>query len=106
VGARVVGTTLVVSPKAGADLWKELDGVHRMWARLNQGGSAQVTKLGPNEMLLELYGFQLTRFRYYRQAQVTFICAAFAAAGVRMSSARVAGFSAARDEVSYRFTWE
>ena len=109
VGTRISETTLVVSAKSregGADLWKELDSVHRMWARLNQGGSAQVSKLGPNEMLLELRGFKLPRFRYYRQAQVTFICSAFAAAGVRMTSARLVRYSEPRDEVSYRFTWE
>lgn len=109
VGTRISETTLVVSPKSregGADLWKELDSVHRMWARLNQGGSAQVTRLGPNEMLLELRGFKLPRFRYYRQAQVTFICSAFAATGVRMTSARLVRYSAPRDEVSYRFAWE
>lgn len=110
VGARIAETTLVVSAKAtregGVDLWKELDSVHRMWARLNQGGSAQVTKLGPTELLLELRGFKLPRFRYYRQAQVTFISSAFAATGVRMASARMVGYSGPRDEVSYRFTWE
>lgn len=110
VGTRISETSLVVSSKAsregGADLWKELDSVHRMWARLNQGGSAQVTKLGPNEMLLELRGFKLPRFRYYRQAQGTFICSAFAAAGVRMTSARLVRYSEPRDEVSYRFSWE
>jgi hypothetical protein len=110
VGTRVSERTLVMSSKpshdGSVDLWNELDAVQRMWARLYQGGNAQVVKIGPKEMLLEVRDFRLTRFHYYRQAQVTFISSAYRATGARLTGARLVRYSAARDEVTYRFSWE
>jgi len=109
VGDRVQGTSLVSAAKnhqePGTDLWAALPPMHRMWARYYQGGSAQALRLGPKEMEVELLGFVLNKFRYFRQGQLAVINASFAAVGVHLTSAKIVSFSAVRDELVLHFAW-
>jgi len=109
VGDRLQNTSLVSAAKNSrqedVDVWAVAGSLHRMWARLYQGGSAQLSKAGPNEQLLELRGFKLTRYLYYRNASVPAIGAAYLALGVRLESLTIAKYLSSRDELTYRLRW-
>jgi hypothetical protein len=109
VGDRLQETALVSSAKkardADFDLWEALSSLHRMWGRLYQGGSVQVVKLGAREKLLELRGFSLTRFHYFRQATLTAIGASYSALGPRMTSVRIQSYSPKTHEMVVRSSW-
>lgn len=109
VGVRLQETSLVTAAKKNRDsdfdLWNEVGSLHRMWARLYQGGSALIAKLGPKDLLIELRGFSLNRYRYHRYAQLASIGAAFTALGVQLESIKVASYSAANDETQIRVVW-
>jgi hypothetical protein len=109
IGSRLQESALVNSAKRNRDsdfdLWTAEGSLHRMWARLYQGGSCQVVKLGPKDKLLELRSFALSRYRYYRNAQIAGIGAAYEALGARIESLRVVSYKPERDELSFRITW-
>jgi hypothetical protein len=109
IGSRLQETALVSGAKksrdADFDVWTEAGPLHRMWARLYQGGSCQVVKLGPKDQLVELRAFSLSRYRYYRNAQLAGIGAAYEALGVRFDALKIASYHPARDELSFRLTW-
>jgi hypothetical protein len=110
IGARLQETALVSAAKRSRgsdfDLWTATGNLHRMWARLYQGGSAQVVKLGPKDKLVELRAFALSRCRYYRNAQLAGIGAAYEALGVKIASSKVVNYNLARDELTFHFTWD
>lgn len=109
VGERVQEAALVSSAKksrdADFDLWDAASPLHRVWARLYQGGSVQVVKLGPREKLVELRGFTLARFNYYRQAMVTAIRASYTALGERTPTARLQSYNPKTHEMVVRSSW-
>lgn len=109
IGTRLQETALVSAAKrsrgANFDLWTATGQLHRMWARLYQGGSAQVVKLGPKDKLVELRAFALSRYRYYRNAQLAGIGAAYEALGARVDSLKVVNYNLSRDELTFHFSW-
>ncbi|MEY4508803.1 MAG: hypothetical protein RLZZ450_925 [Pseudomonadota bacterium] len=109
VGAHVQGTSLVSAAKKAqesrVELWAALPAIHRMWARYYQGGSAQIVKLGPMAMQVELRGYVLHKFRYFRNGQLAVVSASLTAVGTQLTSAKIASYSAGRDELALRFTW-
>lgn len=109
VGDRLQESVLISSAKrvreADFDLWDVMLSLHRMWARLYQGGSVQVVKLGPREKLIETRGFSLFRFHYYRQTSLCAIAAAYKALGVEMASVKIVSFSAKTYEMVVRTSW-
>lgn len=109
VGERVKETQLVTSSKKTREEdtsnWDNMGSLYRIWARSFQGGSVQIVKLGPKDMLLEQRGFVLTQYRYYRQAQLAVLRSSFEAFGMQITSLKTASYSAARDEVGIRLTW-
>ncbi|MEY4508816.1 MAG: hypothetical protein RLZZ450_938 [Pseudomonadota bacterium] len=109
VGERVQGTVLISSAKksreAEFDPWSANAPLNRMWARLYQGGTVQVTKVGPHAKLLEQRGFQLSRYHYYRQGQAAALRAIQSAIGARNVETKVDSYSPARDELVIRVSW-
>lgn len=109
IGSRLQETALVSAAKrnrdADFDLWTAAGALYRMWARLYQGGSCQVIKLGPKEKLVELRAFALSRHRYYRYAQLAGIGAAYEALGVKIETLKIVSYNPAHDELSFRLTW-
>jgi hypothetical protein len=109
VGDRLQSATLVSRAKKvredDFDVWGSYTQMYRMWARLYQGGSVQVVKLGPNAQLIEQRGFPMNRFRYFRQAQLAAFVAAYEALGVELSLIKVERYSPARDDVVFRVVW-
>ena len=109
VGERVQETVLVSPAKkareAEYDPWNATGPLNRMWARLYQGGSVQVVKVGPHDKLLEQRGFVLSQFHYFRQAQVAALKAIHAALGTRSVETKLESYSPARDELIVRVSW-
>ena len=108
VGARLQQTSLVSPAKrmrdADFDLWQGMGQLHRIWSRLYQGGSTQVVRLGPREMLVECRKYRVDRFEYFRRAQMAAFRAVFDAMG-SSSTVRLLSYSSAREETVYRVTW-
>ncbi len=109
VGDRLQKATLVSAAKkdrqTSVDVWAELGSLHRMWDRQYQGGSVQVMQVGPQEMLIELRGFVITRHTYFRNAMVPAMRATFLALGVRLDSSKISKYVAERDEATYQLHW-
>jgi hypothetical protein len=109
VGTRVRETSIVVPSKKPSeqklDVWPVAPQMFRVWSRLYQGGSVQVTKLGPSEELLEFRGFTLNRYRYYRHANVAAIVGAHQAVGALIESARIVRYDAATHETTIHLSW-
>jgi hypothetical protein len=109
VGDRLQESVLVSSAKRvrepGFDMWDAMLALHRMWARLYQGGSVQVVKLGPREKLIETRGFSLFRFHYYRQTSLAAIAAAYRALGADVTSVKIASYSAKTHDMVVRTSW-
>jgi hypothetical protein len=101
---------VVVSPAKKSrdsdfDIWAALGPIHRLWARVYQGGSVKVVKLGPKEQLLESFGFSLDRSHYFRYGKLAAIAQVYAGFGLQISSVKFVSYSAARDESVIRVTW-
>ena len=109
IGRRLQETTLIHSakrnPTADFDLWEASGALHRGYARTYQGGSCQVVKLGPKDKLVELRGFVLSRYRYYRMAQLYGMGAAYERLGVKLETQKIVAYNPTADEVTFRFTW-
>jgi hypothetical protein len=110
VGDRVQETTLVGAARktgeSGAKVEPDLRALHRMWARLYQGGSIQVARPGPKQLLVQHRGLVLTQFRYFRQGLVGVSRAQFEAVGVHIITLRVESYSPSRDELNVFISWE
>lgn len=108
VGDRIQNAVLVSLAKkvrdANYDLWQATLPLHRMWARIFQGGSVQVSKLGPRDQLVEERGFTLNRYEYYRNAHVYALTASFKALGAN-TAVRIASYNPGREEMNVRVTW-
>jgi hypothetical protein len=87
------------------DVWTVMGALHRQWARLFQGGSIQVMKLGPRDMLFEQRAFVLPRYRYYQQAQLSAVKVGFEAVGARIATLKIVSYSADRDELLVHAGW-
>jgi hypothetical protein len=109
IGDRVQQTLFVSRAKSARDpdfdLWKVTPSMHRIWARIYQGGSVQVTRLGPRELSLEQAGFVLNRYAYYREAQVRAIATAYTAVGTRFSRFEISRYDTERDELEFHMAW-
>lgn len=109
VGTRVRETSIVMpgkkSPDQKVDVWPVTPQLFRVWSRLYQGGSVQVSQLGPSEELLEFRGFTLNRYRYYRHANVAAIVGAHQAVGVLIQSARLVHYDATTHATMIRLAW-
>jgi hypothetical protein len=110
VGVRIQETVLISLAKnvkpTNFDLWLATGVLHRMWARVFQGGTTQISKRGPKSMLVESQGYLLHRFRYYRSAHVAVLRAIYEVLGARLSAVKVVRYSPQRDELVVQVTWE
>ncbi|MDB4941160.1 MAG: hypothetical protein JWP97_694 [Labilithrix sp.] len=57
-----------LATNAGVTPWTVLAHYPRLWARVFDGGSAKVVKVGPKDARICLDGFPLARFAYVREA--------------------------------------
>jgi hypothetical protein len=108
VGTRVKDAVLISLAKkvreANYDLWLSVGPLNRMWPRLFQGGSVQVSKVGPKAQLIEQKGYVLNRYHYYRQSHISAVRATYDALGAT-STVKLLSYSAARDEMVVHVSW-
>jgi hypothetical protein len=109
VGHRLQEAVLVSSAKreraVDFDMWAVMLSLHRMWARLYQGGSVQVVKLGPREKLIETRGYSLFQFHYYRQTSLAAFGAAYSALGAQVTSVKIQSYNPKTHEMVVRTSW-
>jgi|SoiMethySBSTD1v2_1073268.scaffolds.fasta_scaffold02406_21 hypothetical protein len=109
VGVRVRQTSIVVADNrtsnAPVDVWTIIGHLHRVWKRVYQGGSVQITRLGPRDELIELRGHTLYRHAYYRFASLAAITAAHEAVGARIELNRIVRYDVMTHEIVYHLAW-
>jgi hypothetical protein len=99
------GTLTKRSREPDFEVWAVAEQLHRIWGRLYQGGSVQVTRLSSRDQLIELFGFTLNRSLYYRYGNLAVVAQMFAGLGLKIAAAKIASYSAARDECAIRLSW-
>jgi hypothetical protein len=109
VGDRMQGAFMETLTRAarsmGVTPWVLLKRFDVLWGRLFQGGSLQLTKVGPKDLLIEIAGASLPRFEYFRYGFCGVVRAGFKYVGVRMAYVRVAQWDASRDVFVMRAAW-
>lgn len=120
VGEKLQGTSLVAAPKkarestatspaansSGTTSTANLGTLYRVWARHYHGGSVQIVRLGPSQMLIQQRGFVITQFRYFRQGLLAVTRAQFEAIGLHVTSIKIDSYSPSRDELSIYIAWD
>lgn len=107
---KIKGALLVPStPSAGFDAelspWSGIFALWRMGRRVYQGCSAQYTRIGPSELLIEHLHNALFAIRYYRLAHVGFLSAAFGDFGVAHADVKLTTYTRSGDMVKVSVRW-
>ncbi|MDB4987942.1 MAG: hypothetical protein JWN04_3120 [Myxococcaceae bacterium] len=109
VGDRIQGTflgTLMKSARAaGFNPMVLLSQFDRLYARLFQGGSVQLTQTGPKDMDIELRGNALCDYSYFRMAFAGVVRAGILLAGVRSSYVKPVRFNQATSTYVMHASW-
>jgi hypothetical protein len=109
VGLRVRQTSIIVAGKkdenARVDAFAIVGHLHRVWKRVYQGGSVQITKIGPATQLIELRGFSLNRHHYFRFATRAASVGIYEALGVRIEVAKVLSYDPTTHDVVIQLSW-
>jgi hypothetical protein len=109
VGDRIQGsflTTLMKSARAaGYNPLVLLSQFDRLYARLFQGGSVQLTQTGPKDAEIEVRGMQTTRFPYFRIAFTGVVRAGIVFSGVRVGYVKQGNSSTASDTLVMHASW-
>jgi hypothetical protein len=109
VGVRVRQTSVVVPDKKDkdgrVDPFAIVPQLYRVWKRVYQGGSVQVTKIGPAAELIELRGFSLNRHHYFRFANLAASVGVHEAVGVRIETAKILSYDASSHDVVIQLRW-
>jgi hypothetical protein len=109
VGQRVRDTSIVVAgsknPDEAFDLWASIRQLHRVWRRIYQGGSVQITKVGATDQLIHFRGFSLNTYRYFRHANLAAIRSVHEAVGVHVESAKMVRYDSSTQEVTIHLKW-
>jgi hypothetical protein len=109
VGDRIQGTFLTTLTKvargAGVTPWLLLKRFDRLWSRLFEGGSVQLTKTGPKDMALEIRSAILPRYEYFRVGFCGVVRAGFKFVGVRASYVKIEQWASGSDRLILRAAW-
>ncbi|MET0286359.1 MAG: hypothetical protein ABW352_17900 [Polyangiales bacterium] len=109
VGDRIQGTflaTLMKSARASGlsplILFKQFD---RLYGRLFEGGSIQLTQTGPKDLEVEIAGLPLSRYAYFRTAFTGVVRAGFVFSGVRSNYVKQHSYNAKTESFVLRAAW-
>jgi hypothetical protein len=109
VGDRIQGTfmkTLVQTARsAGVTPWVLFKRFDRMWERLFQGGSVEVTKVGPKDLTIEVRGCPVAQFNYFRTGFTGVVRAGFKFVGVRAAYVNQSPWDAKLGRFVMRAAW-
>jgi hypothetical protein len=109
VGDRIQGsflTTLMKSARAaGYNPLVLLSQFDRLYGRLFQGGSVQLTQTGPKDADVEVRGMQTTRFPYFRIAFTGVVRGGILFSGVRTGYVKQGTYNASSDTLVMHTSW-
>ena len=109
VGDRIQGTflkTLTRGVRAvGITPWTLLNHFDRLWSRLFQGGSVELTRTGPKDATIEICGAVIPRFEYFRVGFSGVVRNGFKFVGVANPYVNIVQWSKAKDEFSMHAAW-
>lgn len=108
-GDRLQGTFLATLSRtarsAGITPWTALPHFDRMWARIIKGGSVQLQRVGPKDMLLDVRHARLTQYEYFRQGYCGLVTAGLILLSARAPQARIVRWSSQDDHMVVRAAW-
>ena len=109
VGDRIQGTflkTLTRGVRAvGITPWTLLGHFDRLWARLFQGGSVELTRTGPKDVTIQICGAVIPRYEYFRIGFSGVVRNGFKFVGVANPYVNIVQWNAAKDEFSMHAAW-
>ena len=109
VGDRVQGAFMETLTRAARSLgvtpWSLLKRFDVLWGRLLQGGSIELTKVGPKDLMIDIRSARLPQFEYFRTAFCGVVRAGFKYVGVSVAYVRIARWEAAHDRFVMRAAW-
>lgn len=109
VGQRVLNTFLATITKAaqqaGMNPWTPVPYFGRAWSRMYLGGSAELRKVGPKDLEIEIRGLGLFRYAYARAAYTAQVRASLLLFGARVAYVNVARWLPASNELVLLAAW-
>jgi len=109
VGDRMQGSFMETLTRAargmGVTPWVLLKRFDVLWGRLLQGGSFQLTRVGPKDLTIEIRSAQLSRYAYFRQGFCGVVRAGFKYVGTRVAYVRLGQWDAAVDRFTMQAAW-
>jgi hypothetical protein len=108
-GDRMQGSFMETLTRAargmGVTPWVLLKRFDVLWDRLLQGGSIELTKVGPKDLTIEVSKAGLPSFSYFRTAFCGVVKAGYKYVGVRAAYVRVTQWDPSRDRFVMRAAW-
>ncbi|MEY4578953.1 MAG: hypothetical protein RL701_3656 [Pseudomonadota bacterium] len=110
VSARLHSTLLVtvarsMSNTLGGDPWTFMGPLTRLAGRVFQGTRAEIIKLGPKDMRIDVRGNTLFQFQYYRVAYSASLRARFTGFGARIVYVKFAPYNEDNAFMAVRVSW-
>lgn len=109
VGDRIQGTflrTLTRGVRAmGVTPWTLLNHFDRLWGRLFQGGSVELTRTGPKDVTIEICGAVIPQFEYFRIGFSGVVRNGFKFVGVAHPHVNIVQWNATKDSFSMHAAW-
>jgi hypothetical protein len=95
-------TIVQAAHAVGVDPWMIFKRFDRLWERLLQGESSEVTKIGPKDLIIDIRGGQLPRFEYFRVAFCGVVTAAMKLGGAKSVQVICHSWSSSGDQLKMR----
>jgi hypothetical protein len=109
VGDRIQGTFLKTLTRgvraAGITPWTLLNHFDRLWCRLFQGGSVELTRKGPKDVTIEVRSAVIPRFEYFRVGFSGVVRAGFKFVGVKNPYVNIVRWNERKDEFTMHAAW-
>jgi hypothetical protein len=109
VGSRIQNTFLATITKAaqqaGMTPWTPVAQFGRVWSRLFMGGSAELKKVGPKDLQIEVRGLSLFRYAYVRTTYAGLVRAALLLFGARTAYVNVARWQPVTNDLVLLAAW-
>jgi hypothetical protein len=109
VGDRMQGSFMETLTRAargmGGTPWVLLKRFDVLWGRLVQGGSFELTRVGPKDLTIEIRSAQLPRYAYFRQAFCGVVRAGFKYVGTRAAYVRIGRWEERSDSFTMQAAW-
>jgi hypothetical protein len=109
VGDRIQGTFLKALTRgaraAGITPWTLLNHFDRIWGRLFQGGSVEVTREGPKDVTIDMRSAVIPRFEYVRVGFTGLFRGGFKFVGVANPHINIVQWNERKDEFTVHAAW-